>query len=115
MRGNGQGEGGYTVSFKNIVVEDTRPTMANFKIQMEHWRDPEKHNKRGPGDLIGVVFQNISIAAHSVLDPEAEPEVLWGMEEARIVDFVFENVTIGNDTVESMEYFFHNEYIIGTK
>ena len=115
MRGNGQGTGGYTVIFRNIVVEDPRPTMANFKIQMEHWRDPDKHNKRGPGDLFGVVFQNISIAAHSVLDPEFEPEVLWGIEEARIMDFVFENVSIGNDTVDSMDYFFHNEYVIETE
>ena len=28
------------------------------------------------------------------------------------MDFVFENVSIGNDTVDSMEYFFHNEYVI---
>ena len=111
MRGNGYGTGGYTVVFRNIVVEDPRPTMANFKIQMENWRYPEKHNRRGPGDLYGMVFQNISIAAHSILDPVIEPEVLWGMDEAHIFDLVFDNVWIGNDSVENVDYFFHNKYV----
>ena len=35
MRGEGQGEGGYTVTFRNIVVEDPRPTLQHFKILME--------------------------------------------------------------------------------
>ena len=35
MRGAGQGEGGYTVTFRNIVVEDPRPTLQHFKILME--------------------------------------------------------------------------------
>ena len=35
MRGKGGGSGGHTVTFSNIVVEDTRPTFANFKIRME--------------------------------------------------------------------------------
>ena len=35
MRGAGQGEGGYTLTFRNIVVEDPRPTLQHFKILME--------------------------------------------------------------------------------
>ena len=35
MRGKGQGSGGYTVTFKNINVEDPRPTLQPFKILME--------------------------------------------------------------------------------
>ena len=111
MRGNGQGTGGFTVVFRNIVVEDTRPTMASFKIQMEYWKDPENHSRRGPGDLYGMVFQNISIAAHSILDPEEEPEVLWGKEDGHIFDLVFDNVWIGNELVDSVYYFFHNKYV----
>ena len=111
MRGNGQGTGGFTVVFRNIVVEDTRPTMASFKLQMEYWKDPENHSRRGPGNLYGILFQNISIAAHSSLDPEREPEVLWGKEDGRIFDLVFDNVWIGNDYVDSFDYFLHNKYV----
>ena len=35
MRGKGGGSGGYTITFKNIVVEDPRPTLQPFKILME--------------------------------------------------------------------------------
>ena len=65
MRGNGQGSGGSTVVFRNIRVEDPRPTHMHFKIMMEAvppWSNPEER-KRGPGDLYGLTFQNISIAA----------------------------------------------------
>ena len=57
MRGNGQGTGGFTVVFRNIVVEDTRPTMASFKLQIEYWKDPENHSRRGPGNLYGMLFK----------------------------------------------------------
>ena len=35
MRGKGGGSGGYTITFKNIVVEDPRPTLQPYKILME--------------------------------------------------------------------------------
>ena len=35
MRGKGGGSGGYTIMFKNIVVEDPRPTLQPYKILME--------------------------------------------------------------------------------
>ena len=35
MRGSGQGSGGYTITFRNIIVEDPRPTLQPFKIIME--------------------------------------------------------------------------------
>ena len=35
MRGEGGGDGGYTVTFRNIVVEDPRPTLQHFKILMQ--------------------------------------------------------------------------------
>ena len=35
MRGSGQGSGGYTIVFRNIIVEDPRPTLQPFKIIME--------------------------------------------------------------------------------
>ena len=61
------------------------------------WADPEKQREPA-GNLYGMVFQNISIAAKSVC---GEPEILWGGPDRLIYGLVFDNVTIGNDTVES--------------
>ena len=58
MRGAGRGEGGYTLTFRNIVVEDPRPTHQAIKIMMQGvqpWGKPDK--KRGPGDVYGITFQ----------------------------------------------------------
>ena len=35
MRGEGGGSGGYSLTFRNIRVEDTRPTLQHFKILMQ--------------------------------------------------------------------------------
>ena len=35
MRGEGAGDGGYSLIFRNIKVEDPRPTLQPFKILME--------------------------------------------------------------------------------
>ena len=42
---------------------------------------------------------------------EDEPELLWGMEEGLIYGLVFDNVTIGNQTVDSVDFFHHNQYV----
>ena len=105
MRGNGQGSGGYTISFRNIVVEDPRPTHEAFKILMEV---ENKDKRRGPGDLYGITFQNISIAAHSVV---GGLETLWGMSDGLIYGLVFDNVTIDSDIIDNGDYFLHNEYV----
>ena len=140
MRGKGGGTGGHTVTFTNILVEDTRPTFANFKIRMEGETnnsyiiysiyilykvlenisgngegvcvsaDPAKA-KREPGDLHGVVFRNVTIAARSIL---GEPEILCGMEDGWIYDLVFDNVVIAGDVITSVEDFYHNEYVFDT-
>ena len=110
MRGNGRGEGGYSLTFRNIVVEDPRPTLQHFKILMQTVKPwgGGSGKKRGPGDLHGIVFQNISIAAPSIL---GEPEVLWGMEDGLIYGLVFENVTIGGQKVEGIDFFQRNEFV----
>ena len=112
MRGRGHGDGGFTVAFRNIVVEDPRPTLQHFKILMqsvEPWGDADDR-RRGPGDLYGMRFENIRISAGSVL---GEPEILWGMSDGLIYDLVMENVTIGNITINSIDQFQHNEYVFG--
>merc|ERR1712241_630468 len=111
MRGEGGGSGGSNVVFRNIAVEDKRPTLQHFMIAMEGvqpWSDPNKQ-KRDPGDLFGILFQNITIAAPSVL---GEPDVLWGMSDGIIYDLVFDNVRIGNEEIKGIEHFHHNEFVL---
>ena len=72
--------------------------------------DPAKA-KREPGDLHGVVFRNVTIAARSIL---GEPEILCGMEDGWIYDLVFDNVVIAGDVINSVEDFYHNEYVFDT-
>ena len=111
MRGAGGGEGGYTITFRNIVVEDPRPTLQHFMIAMqgvEPWSRPEER-RRAPGDLFGIIFQNITITAPSIL---GEPDVLWGMSDGLIYGLIFENVVIGNEKIESIDHFYHNEFVL---
>ena len=49
------------------------------------------------------------MAAPAVVDDE--PNLLWGMEEGLIYGLIFENVTIGNETVDSVDFFHHNEFV----
>jgi len=110
MRGEGGGEGGRQLTFRNIRVEDPRPTLQHFFLLMEGaepWSRPEEH-KRQPGDLVGITFQNITIAAPSVL---GEPDVLWGFEGGAIRDLVFENVVIGGEKIETQDHFYTNEFV----
>ena len=58
-------------------------------------------------------LQNITIAARSVLyDVENMPEVLWGMEDGLIYDLVFDNVVIAGEKIESLDQFYHNEFVM---
>ena len=74
---------------------------------VEPWSRPEK--ERGPGNLQGILFQNISIAAPSVL---GEPDVLWGMEDGLILDLIFDIVYINGTRIDSIDHFYHNEYVL---
>ena len=71
-----------------------------------------ENQKRGPGDLHGIVFENITIAAPSVLD---EPDILWGMSDGLIYDLTFKNVMIGEKKVTGIDHFMHNEYVFDIK
>ena len=110
MRGEGKGAGGQGVIFRNIRVEDPRPTLQHFMIAMQGlppYSNPSER-KRGPGSLSGVLFQNIEIVAPSVL---SEPEILWGTPEAPIENLTFDNVSIGGKKLTRLSDFKHNEHV----
>ena len=58
-------------------------------------------------------LQNITVAAQSVLyDVEDMREVLWGMEDGLIYDLVFDNVVIADEKMETLDQFYHNEWVL---
>ncbi len=111
MRGEGNGAGGAGVIFRNINIEDPRPTLQQFFICMtmpEPYSDDVESSKAG--DMSGILFQNISIAAPSVL---GEPQLLWGQANALIRNLTFENLTLGGKPVRELDFFKTNEFVEG--
>ena len=53
--------------------------------------------------------QDITIAARSTLN---EPNVLWGMQDGLIYDFTFDNVVIAGEKIDSLDQFYHNEFVL---
>jgi hypothetical protein len=113
MRGEGGGAAGAGVVFRNIRIEDPRPTLQQFFVCM---KVPAPYSKQGesrkPGDLSGILFQNLSIAAPSVL---GEPQILRGQPEARIRDLRFENLTLAGKPVTGPEFFTTDEFVDGLR
>ena len=110
MRGEGGGDCGEGVIFRNIRVHDPRPTLQHFMILMQGlqpYSDPNER-QREAGDFAGVLFQNIDIAAPSVL---GEPEILWGAPQAQIRNVTFDNVRIGGEKIDSLDHFEYNSYV----
>lgn len=111
MRGEGEGATGAGVIFRNINIEDPRPTLQQFFVCMTMPPPYSKNaEKRKAGDLSGILFQNISIAAPSVL---GEPQILWGQADARIKNITFENLTLAGKPVLDPNFFKTNEFVEG--
>jgi hypothetical protein len=72
-------------------------------MEKESWR-----RKREPGDLSGILFQNIHIAAENV---SGNRDTLIGMEDGVIRDITFDNVTVGGKKITNIDHFKHNEYV----
>ena len=77
-------------------------------LGVKPYSNPE-NQRREPGDLYGILFQNISIAAPSIL---GEPDILWGMSDGLIYDLILDNVVIANEKIENIDHFYHNEFVI---
>ena len=109
MRGEGGGAGGAGVIIRNINIEDPRPTLQQFFITMETPKPYADGNpRRKAGDLAGVLFKDIRIAAPSVL---GEPQLLWGQKDARIHHLTFDNLTVGGKRIRSADFFKTNAYV----
>ena len=111
MRAENDGPGGAGVVFRNINIEDPRPTLQQFFLCMTVPPPySKKEEKSAVGDVSGVLFQNITIAAPSVL---GEPQLLWGQSDARIRNLTFENLTLAGKPVRAPEFFKTNEFVDG--
>lgn len=111
MRGESEGDGGDGVIFRNINIEDPRPTLQQYFICMTVPKPYSKDEEKGAaGDLSGILFQNISIAAPSVL---GEPQILWGQADARIRNLTFENLTLAGKPVSEPGVFKTNQFVDG--
>ena len=60
--------------------------------------------------MSGIFFQNIAIAAPSVL---GEPQMLWGQDDARIRNLTFENHTLAGKPVRDAAFFKAHEFVDG--
>jgi hypothetical protein len=109
IRGEGDGAGGKGVVFRNINIEDPRPTLQQFFLCVAV-PPPygEKDESQGKGDLSGILFQNIHIAAPSVL---GEPQLLWGSPKSKIHGLTFQNLTVGGKRIESADFFKTNDHV----
>ena len=95
--------------FRNINIEDLRPTLQQFFICMTVPKPYAKiANGRGAGDLSGILFQNISIAAPSVM---GEPQILWGQANAHIHNLTFDNLTLAGSRVSEADFFKTNAFV----
>ncbi len=111
MRGEGEGKAGAGVIFRNINIEDPRPTLQQFFLCMAMSKPyGSADEQRGPGALSDILFQNITIAAPSVL---GEPQLLWGHETAPIRNLTFENVTVAGKPMQDPSAFKTNAFVDG--
>jgi hypothetical protein len=109
MRGLGAGDCGNGVVFSNIQLEDTRPTLSAFFLLMGPDPNyPGTIDARDAGTLSGVVFQNVSLAAPSVV---GDPNILWGTAIAPITDLTFDNLTVAGTHVVDAGFFTTNSYV----
>jgi hypothetical protein len=112
IRGENDKPGGEGVIFRNINIEDPRPTLQQFFLCMTIPPPYAKRSETAKGDLYGILFQNISIAAPSVI---GEPQLLHGQPGARIRNLTFENMTVAGKPVTGPEFFRANEFVEGLR
>lgn len=110
IRGEGGGDMGEGVVFRNIRVSDPFPTLQHFFLCMRV--DPPYDDSgqlvRKPGHLRGVRFEDITIQTASVKKLQ---DTLWGSQSAEIDNVVFKNVTIAGNKVKDLKHFQTNSFV----
>lgn len=110
IRGEGRGAGGSNVTFRNIRVHDpyaTQPPIA-LETGAPYFKDPNYDYVRGPGDISGIRFEDITIESQSIL---GYPNTLWGTSDARIRSLIFEKVSIAGEFLDSIDDFTRNSFV----
>tara|TARA_A100001015_G_scaffold118293_1_gene131188 strand:- start:1715 stop:4777 length:3063 start_codon:yes stop_codon:yes gene_type:complete len=110
LRGEGSGDGGSNIVFRNIRVSDPRPTRSAFGIlSAAPWqKSPTYEQSRGAGVISGILFENIDIAARSTI---GDPDTLWGTALAPLRSFTFDTVTVAGEWVSTLDDFNHNTHV----
>ncbi|MGL4462331.1 MAG: hypothetical protein ACRC1K_09255 [Planctomycetia bacterium] len=110
-RGEGGGDAGVGVNFRNVNLEDSRPTPQQFFICSSASKPYTKQSRKGAaGDLSGIFLQNVSITARSVF---GEPQILWDRSDACIRGLDFGNFAVRGKPVSDAKFFKTNEFVDG--
>ena len=112
LRGEGSGSGGSNIIFRNIRVSDPLPTRSAFGVLSgAPWQvSPNYDRSREPGEISGILFEDIDIAAYSTI---GDPETLWGTSNAPLSNFTFDEVTIDGELINNISTFNHNDHVSG--
>lgn len=108
----GTGQNKVNVLFRDIRIEDKRPTLQIFNLISKNDIDasyfPSTDGKIGQS-WSGIKFQNITAEGSSVV---GFPELLHGCAESPFSDLTFENVTIDGKLFTGLDDFADvNEYV----
>jgi hypothetical protein len=109
QRGGGKpGQHQVNVLFRNIRIEDQRPTLQIFNLY-SHDDFRAKSTSRAGSSYSGITFQNITAAAKSV---HGLPEIFHGCKESPWSGITFENVVVGGEKIDRLEDFAQvNDYV----
>ena len=105
------GQQNVNVLFRDIRIEDPRPTLQIFNLHSKDDLPPEFNSPSGDigESYSGITFQNITAVASSVL---GFPEILHGCEESPYSGLTFDDVVIEGKLFTSLDDFsFVNEWV----
>lgn len=108
---NSKGQKNVNVLFRDIRIEDPRPTLQIFNLHSKDDLPPEFNSPSADigESYSGITFQNITVAASSIL---GFPEILHGCEESPYSNLTFENVVIEGKLFTNINDFsFVNEWV----
>ncbi|HKJ80320.1 MAG TPA: T9SS type A sorting domain-containing protein, partial [Prolixibacteraceae bacterium] len=108
---SGIGKKEVNVLFRDIRIEDPRPTLQIFNIHSKDDLPTEYNSPSGDigGSFSGIKYQNITAVSSSILN---FPEILHACEESPYSDLTFEDVVIDGKLFTKIDDFsFVNEWV----